>query len=414
MTKRISKRMNAVLAALLALVFAVSTCVVGFAKESSQSVRPHMYMVQIIQGDADPTSVTGLYAIVPQEGQETNPRPVDSSGKTVDGPFYLTGNEYKDFWFTFTEPGVYEYVGGKLKADQKDGAITKDSFEEGTYTQPLTHVFGFKVERNADGTLTAIPYTCEDNQATLLKDGQGLVIWNYVTANKPAEPTTEGCTCKDQKKCDCENGGCKCGDKSGCNCNNNNNNNNSNNNSQNQNQSQEQNQNSNNENNNNNSNGGNSNNNSNSNQNGDINIVINNGGDNNGGNGGKQNDPAKPDDGKKDDGKKDDKDSSSTSSSTSTTTKPSTTVKPVTDSNGVPVTNSNGQVKTTIIYNNNKNVNANANANSNGTTKKGGTANTGDEQHLVLWVAVLGVAAAGLLIILLIKRRNRDDDEQDF
>lgn len=39
--------------------------------------------------------------------------------------------------------------------------------------------------------------------------------------------------------------------------------------------------------------------------------------------------------------------------------------------------------------------------------------NTGDPHSLILWVAILGVAALGLIIMVIIRRRN-DDDEQNF
>ena len=40
--------------------------------------------------------------------------------------------------------------------------------------------------------------------------------------------------------------------------------------------------------------------------------------------------------------------------------------------------------------------------------------NTGDPNSLILWVAVLGVAALGLIILIIVRRRKEDDDEQDF
>ena len=59
------------------------------------------------------------------------------------------------------------------------------------------------------------------------------------------------------------------------------------------------------------------------------------------------------------------------------------------------------------------------------TTYRGGTnytttntrarwVNTGDPNSLILWVAVLGVAALGLIILIIVRRRKEDDDEQDF
>ena len=57
------------------------------------------------------------------------------------------------------------------------------------------------------------------------------------------------------------------------------------------------------------------------------------------------------------------------------------------------------------------------------TTYKGGTTattararyvNTGDESQLMLWVAVLGVAALGLIILIIVRRRKEDDDEHNI
>ena len=46
-----------------------------------------------------------------------------------------------------------------------------------------------------------------------------------------------------------------------------------------------------------------------------------------------------------------------------------------------------------------------------GTTSRASRVNTGDESNLILWVAVLGVAALGLIILILLRRRRDDDDE---
>ncbi len=447
---RTRKAISSLLALLLTACFALSTIVVTLAEEAF--VDQLVYMVQLLVGDADPTTVTGTYAIIPDK--EGNPLPHDEKGaeKTL---FVITGNTYEKAWFTFTEPGIYQYTGGKLK-DPKKAEISANDFEEGTKDFPLTHVFGFKVDRNADGSLTVIPYTCEDNQAVFFKDGRGMTLWNYVFANRPEEPTTkcEGCTCKQDDGCNCgKSDNCNCGKSDGCNCNNNNNNNNnnennnnnSNNNSQNQNQdsnnsnnnSQNQNQDSNNSNNNSNNNqGGNNsqnqdsnNNNSNNNSNGDnsnnndINIVINNGGDNNGGDNNGKTDPAPTGNNSNSNSSSNtkstsdtssstnSKDSSSSSSSTRSTSyrsssTQSTSIKPVTNRNYEPVTNSNGTLKTTIVYANNSRATPASNSRASGV-------NTGDESQLILWVAVLGVAALGLIILVVVKR-NRDDDEDNL
>ena len=40
--------------------------------------------------------------------------------------------------------------------------------------------------------------------------------------------------------------------------------------------------------------------------------------------------------------------------------------------------------------------------------------NTGDPNSLILWVAVLGVAALGLIILIIVRRRKEDDDEENI
>ena len=66
-----------------------------------------------------------------------------------------------------------------------------------------------------------------------------------------------------------------------------------------------------------------------------------------------------------------------------------------------------------------------AKGNSTTTTYRGGTnytttntrarwVNTGDPNSLILWVAILGVAALGLIIMVIVRRRKEDDDEQNF
>lgn len=293
MTKKIRKTTSALLVILLTACFALSTFTVCLAEGASSDQL--LYVVQLIMGTADPSTVTGVYGLIPD--REENPMPVDKDGKVKD-KFSLTGNSSETATFTFTEPGVYQYTAGKLK-DAGKTTFTKEDFEAGTKDYPLTHIFGFKVEKNANGSLAVIPYTCEDNQATFFKDGRGMTLWNYVQADAPDEPDKP--TEPSQKPTD----------------------------------------------------------------------------------------PTEPT-------KKDEPATQPTSA------KPSTTVKPVTNSNNQPVTYSNGTVRTTVIYKNGTPV----------TTKRAGYTNTGDESHLVLWVAILGVAALGLILLVLLKRRHEDDDEE--
>ncbi|MBQ8469527.1 MAG: hypothetical protein IJ547_02915, partial [Clostridia bacterium] len=182
---RTRNAINGLLALLLAACFALSGLVISRAEDAAQDQL--LYVVQLIVGTADPTTVSGSYGLVPDE--VANPMPTDKDGKTVN-VFDLTGNSTKTASFHFTEPGVYQYTAGKLK-DSTKPTFTAEDFEEGTKDYPLTHVFGFKVNRRADGSLEVIPYTCEDNQATFFTDGRGMTLWNYVKADAPAEPTTK-------------------------------------------------------------------------------------------------------------------------------------------------------------------------------------------------------------------------------
>ncbi len=97
------------------------------------------------------------------------------------------------------------------------------------------------------------------------------------------------------------------------------------------------------------------------------------------------------------------------------------------DENGYPtkltlVNNIKGKPTTTTA----KSTTTAKGAPTNGTTTyRGGTnytttntrarwVNTGDPHSLILWVAVLGVAALGLILLIIVRRRKEDDDEQDF
>ena len=193
---RTRKAISSLLALLLTACFALSTFVVSFAEgESSDQL---IYVVQMVLGTADPSTVSGAYGLIPDK--EENPMPVDADGKVKD-KFSLKGNSTETATFTFTEPGIYQYTAGKLK-DASKTTFTAEDFEAGTKDYPLTHIFGFKVEKNADGTLTVIPYTCEDNQAVFFTDGRGMTLWNYIQANAPEvptkkdEPTTQPTTAK--------------------------------------------------------------------------------------------------------------------------------------------------------------------------------------------------------------------------
>lgn len=174
---------SALLAIVLAAVFAISTFVVSFAE--GETANHGLIFAQVIEGTAKPETVSGNYAIVPDRAEF--PMPVGKDGKAMDA-FTLVGNSTKEGSITFTEPGTYQYTAGKLKDDAKAPYSASD-FEEGTKTKPLKHVFGYKVERNADGTLNVIPFTCEDPTIVLFTDGTGMTIWNYVKADAPEEPS---------------------------------------------------------------------------------------------------------------------------------------------------------------------------------------------------------------------------------
>ena len=80
-----------------------------------------------------------------------------------------------------------------------------------------------------------------------------------------------------------------------------------------------------------------------------------------------------------------------TTTTTTTTTKKGTT--------RTATTYRNGTVRTVTVT---------------GNSTRASWVNTGDSHSLILWVAVLGVAALGLIILIIVRRRKEDDDEQDF
>lgn len=191
MTKTISNKATALIAILLSTVFILSTCMLAVA-ESENSVSASLHVAQLIYGGAEPDTVTGEYAVIPNK--EDNPMP--PSGDEL---FNIQGNTEKVLTFTFTEPGNYEYTIGKLKDSKKTSDITVDNFEKGTEEHPLTHPIGFQVKQNADGTLSVIPYTCYDGQAVISKDGSSMTLWNYVYA-KGQDSSTDKSTDKSTEK----------------------------------------------------------------------------------------------------------------------------------------------------------------------------------------------------------------------
>lgn len=78
---------------------------------------------------------------------------------------------------------------------------------------------------------------------------------------------------------------------------------------------------------------------------------------------------------------------------TTTTTKTTTTAK-------------GGQTNGTTTYRSGTNYTT--------TNTRARWVNTGDPHSLILWVAILGVAALGLIIMVIVRRRNDNDDEQNF
>lgn len=177
------KTISALLALVLTACFAISAFVVSYA-EGDTAVHD-LIVAQVVEGTAKPETVSGNYAIIPDNSEF--PMPMGKDGKVID-VFTLTGNSTKDGTITFTEPGTYQYTLGKLKDGTKAPYSVSD-FEAGTKKKPLSHVFGYKVERNADGKLVVLPFTCEDPTISLFKDGTGMTVWNYVKADAPVEPT---------------------------------------------------------------------------------------------------------------------------------------------------------------------------------------------------------------------------------
>ena len=352
MTRTIPKKASALLAMLLVLVFAVSTFVVSFAEdEKTDSVTQVLYVVQLITGNANPEDVDGVYVIVPTD--PASPLPVNEDGKTQTR-WTINGNRYEKAYFVFDKSGTHEYTLAKLKdssVSKADSELTKDDFEEGTYLQPLTHVFGFKIEKNSDSSWTVIPYTCEDPQISVLPEDEngnpkGMSIWNYVNAQKdvPEEPVTkttepskEGCTCKPNSGCNCgSNTSCNCNENKGCSC---------------------------------------------------TTSTT----------------------------KKGEESSSSTTSSTQSTSVVPVTKEdgePATKSNGEVKTSI---VYVNNNSNNNANGNASSGSNSgssgSSSTSKGSNVNTGDPHQVGLWVGIIVVSAGALIVIIAIKRKKEKDEE---
>lgn len=182
--------LSALLAMLLAALFAFSACVVTHAASkpaagsSADAVTETLMVDQSVAGKKDPQTVTGTYGLLP--GTSLDPLPVSAESGEVNR-FTLNGNADTSATFTFTEPGTYNYTLGKL-ADPSKKDFTEDDFEEGTEAEPLTHRFGFKVNRDETGKLVVTPFTCND--PTIEPTDNGLIVHNKLSFEEPAPSKT--------------------------------------------------------------------------------------------------------------------------------------------------------------------------------------------------------------------------------
>lgn len=195
MTQTTYKSRRTLLASLLAMLLAVLFVVSATTASHAADPAPLTEVLEVHQeiiGSSKPDTITGTYGLIPARAENPMPVPENGDQKPINR-FELTGdNKTVSASFTFTAPGQYEYTLGKLKDPTKQ-TFTKDDFEEGTKTQPLTHTFGFQVMQKDDGTLYAKPYTCEDPTIDILSNGDlayGVRVNNYIRVDEPTTTTT--------------------------------------------------------------------------------------------------------------------------------------------------------------------------------------------------------------------------------
>ncbi len=201
MTRAIRKTTGTVLAAILAVFFVLSSCLMTQA--ASTSVTRELQVSQSVKASANSSKVKVSYVLTP--ARTSNPMPVDAEGDARSS-FSLTGTDLEKMTVTFTEPGLYEYTLVGTLTTPKNATFTDSKYAAETDATTITHVFGYKVLSADDGSLEVIPYTCDDKDIEILENGSGLLVKNYLKVNEPTTTTTTKPTTKPTTRTSGSNG----------------------------------------------------------------------------------------------------------------------------------------------------------------------------------------------------------------
>lgn len=116
--------------------------------------------------------------------RSTNPMPEGS--RDGEYKFSMNGNSEQTFQFNFdaTVSGDYQYDLTRVEATPNGDTVT-----------PTSHKFGFLVQRDEDGEMIIIPYTCYDNHMEIWKQTDekgnpvGITLSNTISGTSDTEVT---------------------------------------------------------------------------------------------------------------------------------------------------------------------------------------------------------------------------------
>lgn len=195
MTRTIRNTTGTLLAAMFAVLFVLSSCLLTHAENSY--VTRELQVSQSVMASANSSKVKVSYVLTP--ARTGIPMPVDGEGDARSS-FSLTGTDIEKMTVTFTEPGLYEYTLVGTVTTPKNATFTDSDFAAEKDATSITHVFGYKVLSADDGSLEVIPYTCEDKDIEILDKGAGLLVKNYLAVDEPTTTSTTTTTKKPAAK----------------------------------------------------------------------------------------------------------------------------------------------------------------------------------------------------------------------
>ena len=162
------------------LVALLIGCICVVAHADSDVFKQTVRVTQILKNS--PSRSTYTYLLKPV--LSTNPMPEGSKDGLYQ--FSMNGNSEQTFQFEFdaTVSGNYQYDLTRV-----------ETIPDGDTVTPVSHKFGFLVQRDGDGQMIIIPYTCYDNHMEIWKQTDekgnpvGITLSNTIKGNSDAEVT---------------------------------------------------------------------------------------------------------------------------------------------------------------------------------------------------------------------------------